>query len=141
MIRVSLKPDSRRPCVFVFENIQHLEVESARRKAAAYSHIWRPPTDMFEVQGAIVVRVEVAGMRDTDFHIMLDGSRLSIRGFRQDAQEKRAYHQMEIRFGEFLSEVELPCAIEVEKIEALYQAGFLRIMLPKAAPYQVQIEE
>lgn len=141
MIRVTLKPDSRRPRVFVFENFQQMEVESGRRKQFAYSHTWQPPTDVYEIEGAVVVRVEVAGMRETDFHIMLEGNRLTIRGFRQEAVEKRAFHQMEIRFGEFLSEVELPCAIVVEKIEALYQAGLLRITLPKAAPFQVHVEE
>jgi HSP20 family protein len=47
---------------------------------------------------------------------------------------------MEIRFGEFRAEIELPVAVQAEGIEAIYRDGFLRIMLPKALPRKVEIE-
>ena len=68
---------------------------------------WRPPTDVFETEAAFVVRVEVAGMREDDFAIELDERYLYIRGTRLDTPERRAYQQMEIRFGEFSVAVEL----------------------------------
>lgn len=104
-------------------------------------HPWRPPTDMFETENAIVVRVEVAGMRETDFSLSLAENSLRIRGVRQDSNERRAYYQMEIPFGEFISEVELPAAVVVEEAEAVYRDGFLRILLPKARPQQIKISE
>jgi HSP20 family protein len=87
------------------------------------------------------VRIEIGGMREDDFTILLDGKYLSVRGLRVDPPERRAYHQMEIRFGEFVSDVELPFAIDAEKIEAVYQAGFLRITLPKKAPQHIPIRK
>ncbi|MBL8057622.1 MAG: Hsp20/alpha crystallin family protein, partial [Anaerolineales bacterium] len=48
-------------------------------------------------------------------------------------------HQLEVNFGEFRSEVELPSPVEVEGIEAEYEDGFLRVTLPKAKPRRVEI--
>jgi HSP20 family protein len=104
-------------------------------------HIWRPPTDIYETEEAIIVRVEIAGMREDDFSLELDGHSLSIRGFRQDIAERRAYHQMEIRFGEFSVDLNLPHPIQTEQVEATYAGGFLRVTLPKATPRQVPIKE
>jgi len=105
------------------------------------SHIWRPPTDVYEVEDALVVRVEIAGMRENDFAIYLDGLILAIRGARPDIPERRAYHQMEIPFGEFATEVELPFQVDVDQILATYTNGFLRILLPRVQPKQIDIEE
>lgn len=100
---------------------------------------WRPPTDVFEIEQAFIVRVEIAGMQEEDFSIELDGRVLIIRGARPDQQERRAYHQMEIRFGEFISELEIPSAVNAAQVHAEYQNGFLRVILPKARPQKIEI--
>lgn len=100
---------------------------------------WRPPMDIYETREAIMVRIEVAGMQEDDFIIELNGRFLSIRGSRPDINEKRAFHQMEIRFGEFFLEFEIPMPVDVEKIEATYQNGFLQVSLPKSKPQQIEI--
>ncbi|MBN1146914.1 MAG: Hsp20/alpha crystallin family protein [Anaerolineales bacterium] len=100
---------------------------------------WRPPTDVYEFEETLVVRVEIAGMREEDFSIQLNGRLLSIRGARQDVAERRAYHQMEIRFGEFSIDLELPFDVESEQVQATYSNGFLRVQLPKARPRHIPI--
>lgn len=102
---------------------------------------WRPPTDVYETEEALIVRMEIAGMSESDFVIELDGRILSIRGMRPDANERRSYHQMEIRFGEFSVDIELPTAIYPDRVEATYQEGFLRLVMPKAFPKQIHIED
>jgi HSP20 family protein len=102
---------------------------------------WRPPTDLYETEDAIIVRVEVAGMTEEGFTIELDGRSLLIRGARPDIPERRAYHQMEIHFGEFICELELPVSVAAERVEAVYQNGFLRVYLPKSLPRQIPVEE
>ncbi len=104
-------------------------------------HSWRPPTDLFETRDGLVVQVEIAGMRSSDFAITLENRRLTIRGTRSMRAEQRAYHQMEISFGEFSTEVELPHAVNVDAIQAEYSDGFLRIVLPKSEPKEVPIRE
>ncbi len=103
--------------------------------------IWSPPTDVYETEDAYVIRVEIAGMREEDFEITLEGNYLLIQGQRPDISERRAYHQMEIRFGRFASIVELPPDVDIQRVEAEYRSGFLFVTLPKARPNLLKIQE
>lgn len=107
---------------------------------------WRPPSDMFETEQAVIVRVEIAGMREADFSIELNGRTLMIRGIRPDTQppeaaKRRAYHQIEIRYGEFGLDFELPAPVETTAVQAVYTNGLLVITLPKARPHQISVSE
>ena len=103
------------------------------------SNLWRPPTDVYETEEAFVVLVEVAGMRGLEFSVSLERQALSIRGVRGDAGAMRAYHQMEIAYGQFETVVRIPVAVEAAEIEATYGDGFLRVVLPKARPKRIPI--
>lgn len=94
-------------------------------------HIWSPPTDLYETEDKFVVRVEIAGLHDQDFSVTLDNNFLVIYGNRPDILERRAYHQMEIRFGEFNTVVALPSPVDSDQTEAEYSDGFLVVTLPK----------
>lgn len=101
------------------------------RQWAARPHLWRPPTDLFETERDYVVRVEVAGMQDAELNIAVEGFELAVYGVRQQPAEQAGYYQMEVRFGEFLSALQLPGEIQTERISAKYHDGFLLITLPK----------
>ena len=112
------------------------------RQWATRAQVWRPPTDVFDNGIAIVVQIEIAGMRDAEFTISLEKDVLAIRGVRSSlATEQRAYYQMEIPSGEFVSMVELPQLIDYDNIEANYLDGFLRVVLPKAQPSRVPVDD
>jgi HSP20 family protein len=100
---------------------------------------WRPPTDVFETDDCVVVKVEVAGMDEDDFVVSLDGRRLVISGVRRDPAAKLGYQQMEIQYGHFETDVHLSRAVEEDKIEATYRSGFLGVRLPKAKPRHVPV--
>ncbi|MBI5944669.1 MAG: Hsp20/alpha crystallin family protein [Chloroflexi bacterium] len=104
------------------------------------SHVWSPPTDVYQTSEAYIVLVEIAGMRDDDFEVSLENNTLLISGSRPDFLERRAYQQMEIRFGKFTTAVNLPGPVNVEQARAEYQDGFLTIILPKAASNQNKVE-
>ncbi len=104
------------------------------------SHVWRPPTDVLETDDAIVVVVEIAGMRGLNISVIFERQILSIRGTRPDTNVCKTYHQMEIDYGEFASEVQVPLRIDSEKIEATYSDGFLKVVLPKALPREIDIK-
>lgn len=108
-------------------------------QVSVHSYAWSPPTDAYETDASFVVRVEVAGMRRADISISVEDNLLVIRGLRGETPERRAYHQMEIRFGEFSTAVELPNGIDVSKAEADYQDGFLTILLPKIQPANIHV--
>jgi HSP20 family protein len=137
----SSKPGDSHPESERSSDNPYLDLDPFNWRLSVRSPAWRPPADIYETEQAFIVRVEIAGMRESDFAIELNGRYLSIRGVRPDPAERRAYHQMEIRFGEFLFEVELPAHIEVDQVQAIYQNGFLRVTLPKARPRQVPIIE
>ncbi len=141
MITVNLKPGQEKSGEHGFHDIQQIKFETGQVRLRRHSHVWRPPTDVFETEDAIIVRVEVAGMRESDFSIIIDGRYLQIRGVRADAQERRAYYQMEIPFGEFSAEVKLPREVVMDGAEAFYSNGFLRVVLPVARPRKIQVED
>ncbi|HEX7975707.1 MAG TPA: Hsp20/alpha crystallin family protein [Anaerolineales bacterium] len=118
-----------------------MESGSPRWRVTVRTPVWRPPTDVYETDDRIVVRVEIAGMREADFSIELDDRFLLIRGVRPDIAERRAYHQMEIRFGEFSIEVELPAPVISGEVKASYENGFLHVTLPKARSQQVHVDD
>jgi len=105
-----------------------------------HSYEWSPPTDVYETDASFVVRLEVAGMREADFTIKFEDTFLLISGIRKENPERRAYHQMEIRFGDFSTAVELPLDVDVNKANAEYQDGFLNIILPKLKPTTISIK-
>jgi HSP20 family protein len=134
--RKPVRPENQLP-----EDMQFLDSDPVYWRLASRAPAWRPPTDVYEMEDAIIVRVEIAGMRDDDFIIELDGRSLTIRGTRLDVSERRAYHQMEIRFGEFSSEVELPVPIIAAEVAAEYSNGLLRVVLPKARARKIHVVE
>jgi HSP20 family protein len=140
MKEVSVSSDSLRRVWHISEDFQDPVTDTSRWRITSRPHTWRPPTDVFEIEGAVVIRVEVAGVRESDFTISLVERTLTIRGIRQDTPERRAYHQMEIAFGEFATEIELSFPVVADKVEATYRDGFLRILLPIVQLKHVKVE-
>lgn len=145
---LDLYPDVRHPDT----NAHHYDLSSLENKPLPESGIsgwrltirppaWHPPTDVYETEDMVVVRVEIAGMREDDFMVELDGRFLQVRGSRLDQPERRAFHQMEIHFGEFIIEIEIPVEISASDVIANYSNGFLKILLPKSRPRQISIQE
>jgi HSP20 family protein len=104
------------------------------------ANVWRPPTDVFELEDRLVVMVEIGGMRDGEFNVVLQDRRLTISGTRRRAiHDQIAFHQMEVRYGEFRTEVSLPWPVSREGVSATYREGFLRVELPHARNQQIHI--
>lgn len=118
---------------------QSLSSDTNRWRNGVRAHIWRPATDVYETEDTVVVRVEIAGMKEEDFSISLTGRVLTVRGNRPDVFERRAYHQMEIFFGEFSTEIELPTPVLSDEVMAEYIAGFLRLVFPKDRPKKIRV--
>jgi HSP20 family protein len=104
-----------------------------------HTHVWRPPTDVYECDEDVVVRVELAGMKESDFNVSLTDRLLVISGVREDPSPKVAYHQMEVRYGEFRTEVFLHWPVDHARITAIYTDGFLQVTLPKVTAQRVRV--
>jgi HSP20 family protein len=103
--------------------------------------LWSPPTDVYETETHYVVRVELAGIRETDLEITFENGILVITGVRSDVSERRAYHQMEIHFGKFSSAIGVPGPVDLDRSVAEYSDGFLMVRMPKTKATDVEIED
>jgi HSP20 family molecular chaperone IbpA len=94
---------------------------------------WRPMVDVFETEKAVVVRVELAGVRAGDLRVSVDGEWLRIRGERHPppATDALRLHRMEIAFGPFERSVHISVPFEREQVAANLEEGFLSVVLPK----------
>ena len=101
-----------------------------------------PPTDVIELSDKILVLVEIAGMQTDHLNITLNNRRLSISGTREKPQHPNpAYHQVEIGFGDFRVELDLPWTVERDAVSATYEAGFLEVELPRKAALTIQVTD
>lgn len=93
---------------------------------------WVPNTDVYQIDGAIVIKVELAGMKRENLELTIDGRRLRISGQRPDGcrPPKCKFLVMEINYGGFETVIELPEGYDLTKAKAAYQNGFLRVDIP-----------
>ncbi len=118
----------------------HIFAEGRQFLVVRHAHAWRPPTDVMVDEDRVTVVVEVAGMKAGEFNVTLGDQRLIISGERVPREETHsAYNQLEIRYGEFRTEVTLPWTVDEKLIVAHYEDGFLRLELPRAKPRKVQV--
>jgi HSP20 family protein len=120
----------------IIRKLHPLIVESRREIVSAVTwrvraNVWHPPTDVYETEDSLVVKMEIAGMRDEDLEVVVQGNLLMISGARSDSLERKAYHQMEIPFGRFSVSIELPVRVNTDNASAEYKDGFLTIQFPK----------
>ena len=93
---------------------------------------WKPPTDVYETDDAVVVHMDIAGMHPGDFHVELADGILTISGERLARREgKRHYHAMEIQIGPFERRLRIPAPVDPDSVHASYEAGFLEVRLQK----------
>jgi len=109
-------------------------------KVSNRAYSWSPPTDIYETQGMLVIKIEIAGMRQSDILINIEKNILSISGTRKEIVEPRSYHQIEVRFGDFKSVIELPDGLDLENTKADYEDGFLSIFIQFTKPKKIKIQ-
>lgn len=95
---------------------------------------WQPPTDVFETEDDVLVRIEVAGVDATQVALTIEGNRLTVRGRRDEprCEKRRAFRQMEIHYGPFEREIWVEGPVDALRARAAYANGFLEVVLPKA---------
>ncbi len=108
------------------------EVAHGRPVGFVASAKWKPPTDIFETEDALVIFMDIAGMRSEDFTVEFADGILTIGGERKLGREgKPHYHAMEVQVGPFERRFRLPVPVDPESIHASYELGFLEVRLTK----------
>ena len=99
------------------------------------SDSWAPPIDVHEIPDAYVLTVEVPGLKRDDIELVVEASRLTVRGQRVErrrAGEPVLYHQVERGHGVFSRTFEFAELIDAGGVRAELADGVLTISLPKA---------
>jgi HSP20 family protein len=122
------------------------ERQSDRRWAMQGYMIFRPtarftpPTDVIEFENRLVVMMEIAGMKTSDFNISLMNNHLVISGTRErPVLQGAAYHQVEIGYGDFRVELVLPWSVDQDEVSANYRDGFLHVELPRKPEKPIRV--
>lgn len=126
----------------LMQSVEHLFASgdpAGRRKAPRNPHAWRPPTDLCETDEAIIAHIEIAGMKGESLSVSIADKVLYVTGIRQRSGPGGAYHRMEIRYGEFHTQIHLPATIHEEQVEASYSDGFLTVVMPKRGAHRVRV--
>lgn len=94
---------------------------------------FNPRLDVLEKENALEVSVELPGMNAKEIDLSIQEGVLTIHGekkYKEEKKEARRYRQ-ERAFGTFHRTISLPPEIEEEKVEATFDQGILKIILPK----------
>ncbi len=105
---------------------------------------WNPAVDVYEEDGAYVVKAELPGMEKKDITVDLKDGVLAVSGERSRENEAKEgkYYRRERVFGKFRRSFSVPDAVDPDKITAEFNDGVLKIGIPKPEekkPRQVTI--
>jgi HSP20 family protein len=94
-----------------------------------------PSTEIYNENGDLIVRFELAGVSQKDVTLMVDNHALVIRAERKrEAETKdKVYYRRETEYGAFERRIPLPKSIDDQSIQAQYKDGFLEITVKGAA--------
>lgn len=93
-----------------------------------------PPLDVEEDDERFVLHVELPGVRGDEVDLALEEGVLTVSGQREfyGGRDREGFRRIERRFGRFHRAVRLPERIDADRVEATYEDGMLRVVVPKA---------
>lgn len=94
---------------------------------------WAPSVDVIETEDAYLLFAELPGVRKEDIQLQVRDRRLELSGRRQALGESRNFLRMERSYGPFRRAFDLGTPVDAESISASFEAGILRIHVPKRA--------
>ncbi|RAI91416.1 Hsp20/alpha crystallin family protein [Algoriphagus yeomjeoni] len=94
-----------------------------------------PSVNILETDSDFKVEMAVPGMKKEDFRVELDNNTLTIQAeastTSENHDESASYARKEFSYQSFRRSFYLPNTVENDKIEATYQDGVLRLIIPK----------
>ncbi|MCA9665070.1 MAG: Hsp20/alpha crystallin family protein [Myxococcales bacterium] len=106
--------------------------------------VFTPAVDLLEKEDHFLLVADLPGVKQDAIELVVKDGTLTLTGKREEAseQEREGMIYRERRAGSFTRTVKLGDAIDVNAIEAKYDAGVLTVTLPKRAevkPRQIKI--
>lgn len=104
-----------------------------------------PAVNLWEDEDSLCVEAELPGLNLNDLEIYVTGdNQLTIKGERKPVvPEKGVWHRQERGAGSFVRTLDLPFAVNRDRVEAHFENGVLFIKLPKhenARPRKINVK-
>lgn len=92
-----------------------------------------PAVDIAEDEKSYEIHVAVPGVKKSEFKIDLIDGKLTISGERKQEEKKEGknFHSIETQYGSFRRSFFIPEDVIEENVEASYEDGVLKLVLPK----------
>jgi HSP20 family protein len=115
-------------------------IRGADHRFMLFRHRWRPQTDIYETAGEIVIRAEIAGLRQEEIQLEISSGVVKISGTRTGGpcEQDARYRLAEIPCGYFERILTLPVPVDTDSAAAHYQDGLLEIRLVKRSLNRIQ---
>jgi HSP20 family protein len=88
-----------------------------------------PAINAYANEDGIAITAELPGVKADDLDISVVQGGLTLRGKRPVPDDAKAYHRRERQQGEFVRTINLPFAVDPERVEASFENGVLRLSL------------
>jgi HSP20 family protein len=95
--------------------------------------VYYPALDVYECTDELCVEVEIPGVNQEDVNVEVIGRTLMITGMKKDPLVNKGvrYIRMERGFGKFTRELDIPERFNLEKVEAKFVDGVLKIRIAR----------
>lgn len=93
-----------------------------------------PPAELSETDDALILKLEVPGIKPQDLDIQVMVDKVIVKGERKAKTETKteAKTRSEFRYGEFSRAIPLPVQIQNTKVTVNHENGILELTLPKS---------
>jgi len=97
-----------------------------------------PEMDVYEKNNNVVAELNVPGFDPSKFSVSVEDGILRVKGDMEEKKEEKDknYWRKEIRSSSFERAVRLPSSVDEDKIDATYEKGILKIVMPKSSEKQ-----
>jgi HSP20 family protein len=124
-----------------FRNITSLHREMDRlidnlvdRREELVSNAFTPAAEIDRDGDNLYLQLEVPGLTPEEIEVQVNAYSVVIDGERKEEKstESQGTKQSEFRYGKFHRTINLPEKIQIDRVEAKYEHGILKLTLPKA---------
>lgn len=95
-----------------------------------------PAMDVYETDKNVVAEISIPDFDPAKVDVSVESGILRVSGKTEESKEEKekGYWKKEIRRGSFERMVRLPVSVKEDVVEATYEKGVLKIVLPKTQP-------
>jgi len=93
-----------------------------------------PVMDVYETEKEVIAELNLPGIDPEKVDVSVENQILQVTGASEEKKEEKekGYWRREIRKGSFERQVRLPSPVQEDKVDATYEKGVLKIVMPKA---------